>query len=243
MTPSALCRMFTLLLLALLFGCRNEREHEKNMLADLTAIQEAINTHQEIPPLSEDPHRYGRGVEIMRFCHERAVRLAVLQPEFTALLKESTTWVTPREWSDRTKLKATRAKAERLLVVIRNMESIQEDFFGERFHQSVLAFKLGPRFEQGYRDAMGQETELIEASRALMTAVRLWAEKGVELFTLVDEKLVTMDEELPKFAEASDAEAYRRLLRETHELWAGLREPVMHFQDALAKRLEHAKDS
>ena len=198
-------------IIALLLACGHQREQQRNIMKDLKLMQRAMVAQQEIPPPSEDPERYGKWGELVRFMFERLVKGAALNKEFLALAQETELWTSPAEWKDPQKVKVIRSKAERLVAVVDEYTLLIDETSGEMAMEKIRTFKFGSRFNEGFRRGMQEHSAMLDELNALMITTRNWARQMADLLTLVDEKLVKLDGNIPKFELIQDAERYRSL--------------------------------
>lgn len=109
--------LFTLLL-AFHMGCQSEREQQRHVAQDILAMAEAATKGADIPAIQDEPGRYGRGEELVRYMHERYSRLAAQSAELGQLMRKSDAWANPKEWSSRERIKTLRKEAERATWLI-----------------------------------------------------------------------------------------------------------------------------
>jgi hypothetical protein len=198
-------------LLAVLMACGRQKEQERNVLTDLEAMRKAATAQQEVPPPSEDPARYGKAEPVVKFLYERYVRVSELNREFMALMQETEYWVSPGQWKDREKVKTLRSKAERLVVVVDRYTELMDETTGEKAMTTLRSFDLGSRFMDDFSRGLMEHSQLIGETNTLLEVMWGWSQRMAELLALVDEKLVKMDGDIPKFGTSEDAERYRDL--------------------------------
>lgn len=204
-------RLCLLALLAVLMACGRQKEQQRNFLTDLEAMQKAAIARQEVPPPSEIPGHYGKGEPVVKLMYEHYVKLSELNREFMGLVQETEYWISPGQWKDREKVKTLRRKAERLVIVVDGYTEQMDETTGEKAMNKLRSYGLGSRLLDAYSQGLMEHSQLIGETNTLLEVMRGWSQRMAELLALVDEKLVKMDGDIPKFGTSEDAERYRDL--------------------------------
>lgn len=199
------------LVIAAFLGCGRGREQQQNVLKDLLTMEQALVAQQEIPAPSEDAERYGKADGLVRYMHERMVQASSLNREFLALLKETELWTSPTEWKDPQRVKETRRKAERLVAVVDEYTELIDTTLGAKGMEKVRAMKLGSRFDEDYARGLQESSDLVGKEKELLATTKAWGQSMVDLLAIVDEKMASMDGNIPLFGSDEDAQRYRIL--------------------------------
>jgi hypothetical protein len=227
--------MGLILFLGLFLCCGNERKQQRAMARDYNVIRTAAVMHVDLPPAPEDTFTYGQGNALMKILHERYVRLAKVEEELVSLFKGSDPWTYPMEWTDAEKIKTYRSQAEHLLVLLNEYQVLVDGTTGTNALQSIKASGLSYRGQKIFTEGIASQTVVSERTQMLITLIRSWGEKEVELLTLLDEKRESMDGSTPLFPKAEQAERFRKLQRQIQEERQFLVDPLAGFEDAQAR--------